>query len=178
MQKRNGHDDIKNPDARLNPSETLGAYLRDKRLSRNVSLEEVSEATGITSTVLQALENEEREQLPAEVYVKAFYKKYAEHLGIDPSEVQAKYQEHTQGFNNIGKKAHFNTVITLKGQEENHFPEILRRALLPLAIIISGVLLYWIYKNYLSAYNPLGFYREHYHSVYSFLFTRPSVFFC
>ncbi len=169
---------MKNPDARLSSSETIGAYLRDKRLSRNISLEEVAGATGITSTVLQALEKEEWDQLPAEVYVKGFYKKYAEYLGMDSSDIQAKYQQQTQGLKKIRSRAHFNTVITLKGQEENDFAGILRRAILPLAIVIIGALLYWIYKNYLSVYNPLGFYPQHYPSVSSVLLTHPSVFFC
>jgi len=178
MPKRNGPGNMKNPQARLDASVTIGAYLRDKRLGRNVSLEEVSAATGITSPVLQALENEEREKLPAEVYIKAFYKKYAEYLGLDSAEIQAKYQQQAGVMKKPRSRAHLSTVITLKGQEENIFGEILRRLFLPLAILGLGVLLYWLYKNYLSPFNPLGIYREYYPSVCPFLPANPADFFC
>jgi len=158
-QKRDGQADKENHDAR-SPSESLGSYLRGKRMSRNITLEEVSDSTGISITILQALENEDREELPAEVYIKAFYKKYAQYLNVDYEEAQAKYQQKVQSVRKSGQPANFNTVITIKGQEENLVVEILRRLFLPLIILVLGVLIYWFYKNYLTSYNPLGFYQE------------------
>ena len=61
--------------------------MQERRISLNIGLEEVSEATGISPGVLKTLENDDREQFPAEVYVKAFYKKYVEFLGLDPEEI-------------------------------------------------------------------------------------------
>ncbi|KPJ99787.1 MAG: hypothetical protein AMJ60_03740 [Desulfobacterales bacterium SG8_35] len=147
-------------------------------MSRGIALEEVSDSTGISAAVLQALENEDREQLPAEVYVKAFYKKYAEYLGVDFEEIQVKYQQQTKSLKKTGQSSNFSTVITLKGQEENLLTEILRRLFLPLAILILGVLLYWIYKNYLTPFNPLGFYQKHLPSVCSFLRSNSPDFLC
>ena len=147
-------------------------------MSQGVALDEVSESTGISPAVLQALENEDREQLPAEVYVKAFYKKYAAYLGVDFEEIQAEYKLQAQTLEKTGQSSGFSTVITLKGQEENLFTEILRRLFLPLAILILGALLFWIYKNYLTPYNPLGFYRKHFPALCSFLFSSASDFFC
>ncbi len=169
MQKNSDHGDMKNHDAQLGSLDTIGAYLRDKRMARDIGLEEVSEATGISPAVLQALENEDRKQLPAEVYIKAFYKKYAEYLGLDPEEIQAKYLQQTESPKKPGRRSGFSTVITLKGQEENLFAEILRRLFLPVIILVSGLLLYWIYKNYLEPHNQLGFYQEHFPSLCSHL---------
>jgi cytoskeletal protein RodZ len=67
--------------------------LQERRISLNIGLEEVSEATGISSGVLKTLENDDREQFPAEVYVKAFYKKYVEFLGLDPEVILSAYQQ-------------------------------------------------------------------------------------
>ena len=91
--KRSGHGDKKNHDARKDSARTIGTYLRDKRMNRDIDREEVSAATGISSTVLGALENDDRDNLPAEVYVKAFYRKYAEYLDVDFEELQARYQQ-------------------------------------------------------------------------------------
>ena len=125
-------------------------------MGRDIALEEVSESTGITTSVLQALENGDREKLPAEVYIKAFYKKYAEYLGLDTEEIQVKIQQPAQDLKKAGSRSDFSTVITLKGQEENLFVAILRRLFLPIIILLLGVLFYWLYKNYLTPYNPLG----------------------
>jgi cytoskeletal protein RodZ len=46
--------------------------LRNRRLSGNITLEEVSGSTGITTAILQTLEVEDREGLLAEVYINAF----------------------------------------------------------------------------------------------------------
>ena len=130
--------------------------MQEKRLGLNVGLEEVSEATGISPGVILALEDEDRERLPAEVYIKAFYKKYAEYLNLDPDEIQAQYEQQSGSLKKGGNKHSFSTVITLKDKEENLFVEIVRRLLLPLAIILLGILLYWLYKNYLSTHNPFA----------------------
>ena len=91
MQKSNESIEKGNYDARLNFSETLGSYLRNRRLSRNINLDEVSGSTGITTAILQALEDKDREELPAEVYINAFYKKYAQYLEADSEEIKVKY---------------------------------------------------------------------------------------
>jgi cytoskeletal protein RodZ len=143
--------------------------LREKRRQRALGLEEVSEATGISTNVLQALENEDRTQLPAEVYVKAFYKKYAKYLGINSAEIDTKYHQQDENLKKTGPRHHFSTVITLKGREENLFFEILRRLFLPLSILASGILVYWLYKNYLAPTDEIGFLKAHFPSVCSFV---------
>jgi len=159
---------MKNPDAGADSPRSIGAFLQETRLSRNINLEEVSAATGISLAVLRALESEEREKLPAEVYIKAFYKKYGEYLGLDTEDIYPQYRQQQPG-RNKGGRVDFNTVITLKDREENLFTEILRKVLLPIAILIAGALLYWIYKNYLASYTPFGFWREYHQSVCSLL---------
>ena len=133
--------------------------MRNRRLSRNITLEEVSGSTGITTAILQALEDEDREELPAEVYIKAFYEKYAQYLEADSEEIKVKYQQEATSIKKPGSTSGFNTVITIKGQEGTFLAETLRRLLLPVIVAASGLLLYWVYKNYLAPYNHLGFFQ-------------------
>jgi cytoskeleton protein RodZ len=133
--------------------------LQEKRISRNVGLEEVSEATGISSGVLKTLEDDDREQFPAEVYVKAFYKKYAKYLGLDPDEILSTYQQQSQRQSKKGGRYNFSTVVELKGHGESLFAEIARRLFVPIIVVLGGALLYWIYSNYLAPYNPLDFFK-------------------
>ena len=133
--------------------------MQEKRISRNIALEEVAEATGISVGVLKTLESNDREKLPAEVYIKAFYKKYAKYLELDPEELLSAYQQQSQKQSKTGGRFHFATVITLKGQGESLFAEIARRLFMPIVVVLGGVLLYWIYNNYLAPYNPIDFFK-------------------
>ena len=140
-------------------ADAIGAYLRKSRLSHNVGLEEVSEATGISPGILEILENDDREQFPAEIYVKAFYKKYAAYLELDPEEILSIYQQHSQKKNRKGSRFHFNTVVTLKRKGESLFIEIVRRSFVPIIVVLGGFLLYWIYSNYMASFNPIDFFK-------------------
>ena len=128
-------------------------------MGRSIGLKEVSEATGISPAVLKILENNDREQFPAEVYVRAFYKKYARYLGLDPEEILAAYQQNSQKQNKSGGRFNSSSVVTLKGQEENLFAEITRRLFIPIIVVLGSVLLYWIYRNYPASYNPIDFFK-------------------
>jgi cytoskeletal protein RodZ len=133
--------------------------LQEKRVSLNIGLEEVSEATGISTGVLKTLESDDREHFPAELYVKAFYKKYADFLELDPEEVLSAYQQKSQRRGKSRGRYSFGTVVTLKGQEESLFVEIARKFLVPIVVVLGAVSLYWIYSNYLSSYNPIDYFK-------------------
>lgn len=133
--------------------------MKQNRLRRNIDLEEVSEATGISTGVLKILESDTREQFPAEVYTKGFYKMYAEFLGLNPDEILSAYQQKSNRPGKSRDRSGFNTVITLKGQEENLIGDNIRKVLVPIFITIGCVLLYWIYVNYWAGRHFLDFYR-------------------
>ena len=61
----------------------LGELLREARLSRAYTLEEVERDTRINSAYLEALEHGRYEVLPAPVYTRGFVRSYARHLGLD-----------------------------------------------------------------------------------------------
>jgi len=133
--------------------------LQERRVSLNIGLEEVSEATGISPGVLKTLENDDREQFPAEVYVKAFYKKYVEFLGLDPEVILSAYQQQSHKKSKARGRFNSSTVVTLKGQEEALFSGISRKLFVPIIVVLGAVLLYWIYSNYLASYNPIDFFK-------------------
>ena len=133
--------------------------MQERRISLNIGLEEVSEATGISPGVLKTLENDDREQFPAEVYVKAFYKKYVEFLGLEPEEILAAYQQQSHKKSKARGRFNSSTVVTLKGQEEALFAGISRKLFVPIIVVLGAVLLYWIYSNYLASYNLIDFFK-------------------
>jgi cytoskeleton protein RodZ len=61
----------------------VGKQLRDARTRRELTLQEVEAATKIRDRYLQALENEDWDQLPGDTYARAFIRTYAGILGLD-----------------------------------------------------------------------------------------------
>lgn len=69
------------------PLETVGAFLREERNRRGVTLEEISDRTKINVRFLDALERGDQSILPAEAFVRGFLRAYARYMGINPEEV-------------------------------------------------------------------------------------------
>ena len=74
----------------------LGAFLRQTREEKQVTLEELAEKTKIRKAYLEAIEGGDQDVLPDEVYVRGFLRIYAKVLGIDPDEVIRMYDQGEQ----------------------------------------------------------------------------------
>jgi cytoskeletal protein RodZ len=69
----------------------LGATLRKARLERGLSLQEVEATTKVRSKYLQALEEEDFDQLPPPVYARGFLRSYIRFLELDEEELLQLY---------------------------------------------------------------------------------------
>ena len=69
----------------------LGGQLRAERERRGAGLEQVSEATKIRKTYLEALEAHDWTALPADVFTRGYVRTYAEYLGLDPEHLLKVY---------------------------------------------------------------------------------------
>ncbi|KIL41402.1 hypothetical protein SD70_07045 [Gordoniibacillus kamchatkensis] len=69
----------------------LGQLLRNARIERKISLDELQETTKIRKRYLEAIEEGNFKVLPGSFYVRAFIKSYAETVGLDPNEVLKLY---------------------------------------------------------------------------------------
>jgi cytoskeletal protein RodZ len=61
----------------------IGATLREARMRAKIDINEVEARTKIRAKYLRAIENEEWDLLPGEVYVKSFLRTYGDYLGLD-----------------------------------------------------------------------------------------------
>lgn len=73
---------------------SFGRYLMARRLEQGIHLGEVAKATRIGVDMLQSIENEAHDQLPAEVFVKGFLRAYAKAIGADGDKAIALYIQH------------------------------------------------------------------------------------
>ena len=69
----------------------IGKTLADRRASRSLSLEKVMQSTKIRLPYLQAIERGEWNELPGEVYVRGFVRRYAQYLGLDGDKLMEPY---------------------------------------------------------------------------------------
>jgi cytoskeleton protein RodZ len=64
-------------------ADSVGSKLREARTRRKLSLADVEAATKIRGRYLQAMENDQWEQLPGDTYARAFVRTYGRFLGLD-----------------------------------------------------------------------------------------------
>lgn len=73
-------------------ADTVGQQLRARRQSLELSLDEVAESTKIRAWYLEALEEDNRARLPADVYALGFLRAYARHLGLDAGDLVDRWR--------------------------------------------------------------------------------------
>lgn len=72
----------------------LGSYLREIRLKRSLSLENVAHKTKIQIRVLKAIEEARLESLPEPIYIKALIKQFADALELNGSDFASAFPAH------------------------------------------------------------------------------------
>jgi cytoskeleton protein RodZ len=75
----------------------IGDTLSEARTRRAVDLEEVHAATGIRPRYLEAIEQEDWDALPEEFYARAFIRKYAQYLEVNPEPLVEEYKRQQGG---------------------------------------------------------------------------------
>ncbi|MCA1764979.1 MAG: helix-turn-helix domain-containing protein [Desulfobulbaceae bacterium] len=70
---------------------TLGELLHRTRKAGHKTVEEAAEATKIPTNFIRALERDDFEKLPGEVFVRGFIRLYASYLGLDPDDTFKHY---------------------------------------------------------------------------------------
>ncbi len=70
-----------------------GSDLRNLRESVGIGIEEIYEVTRITASTLKAIEQDEYDKLPTDIYLRNFLKSYAEMLQIDSEKIIAGYMK-------------------------------------------------------------------------------------
>lgn len=75
----------------------IGSVFREARNRRKIDLSEVEAATRIRVRYLRAIENEEWDVLPGDVYTRGFIRTYATFLGLDGERLADDYRKSVEG---------------------------------------------------------------------------------
>lgn len=115
----------------------LGALLKAEREKRGLSHDQVVEITRLRRHFIEALENEDWNNLPSSVFVRGFIRSYARTLNLDEEKVFDLYESIAT-----------DETVPLKPLIE---PSITKRGWLVLLILIVGVMaaIIYLWKGYL-----------------------------
>ncbi|MER2000569.1 MAG: RodZ domain-containing protein [Lysinibacillus sp.] len=75
----------------------LGARLKEARLAKGYSLEDLQEITKIQKRYLIGIEEGNYSSMPGSFYVRAFIKQYADAVGLNPDELLDEYKREVPG---------------------------------------------------------------------------------
>ncbi|MFO0676067.1 MAG: helix-turn-helix domain-containing protein [Polyangiaceae bacterium] len=71
--------------------ETIGSSLRRQREEKRMGVAEVSRVTRIPLASLNAIESDQFDDLPGDVFVRGFLSSYARAVGLEADEILARY---------------------------------------------------------------------------------------
>ena len=82
-----------NNDIKSNPLNRIGNFIREARLSRDQSIEELASILKIGAHQLKAIEDGNADQLPEEVFVKAMVRRISQKLKLDTEFIMAEFNK-------------------------------------------------------------------------------------
>ncbi len=92
----------------------IGEALKQARESKEMSISEVAQETGIPEWKIRLIEDGQFDRVDAPFYVRNYIKTYAEFLGLDPTELLGQYEQKTTEVETKTKRVVFNgSLITL-----------------------------------------------------------------
>jgi cytoskeleton protein RodZ len=99
----------------------IGETLREARNRRKVDLSEVEAATRIRIRYLRAIEAEEWDVLPGDVYVRGFIRTYASYLGLDGDRLADDYRRGVSALEKGPQGADSVTALRQPGHSRSPF---------------------------------------------------------
>lgn len=129
---------------------TLGDKLRRIRIEKDLSLEEVYKETEIQIKHLEDLEFGRYQDLPGDIYAKAWIRKYAEFLGLDSQDLLVDYKIEKSVSDKLNSQKK-DKNISFKAKKINLQPSTVIRFIGILLIVLSVIsYLAWEIKNIIS----------------------------
>jgi cytoskeletal protein RodZ len=128
----------------------LGNRLKEARLAKGLSLEDLQSITKIQKRYLIGIEEGNYSSMPGNFYVRAFVKQYAEALQLNPDEIFETYKNEIPATHNEDLPEQLSRVKTRKTVAEGSSKifDIIPKVLIGVFIIgAAGVLYYFVVNN-------------------------------
>lgn len=119
----------------------LGTRLKEARIAKGYSLEDLQDLTKIQKRYLSGIENGKFDMMPGPFYVRAFIKQYAEAVGLNPDEMLELYKKEVPETELDPVQTVTTAPLRSRGisRSRNRFAEVLPKIIVALFIIIAIV---------------------------------------
>ena len=143
----------------------FGARLREARELKGITLKEIASATKISTSVLEALEQNEVSRLPGGIFSRAFIRSYANAVGLDPEKTVHEFlDEFSSEINESSTSAPSTTsghlTLTFEKEEDFESQRLMTRTLIRLLAVsvpLAGLIIYCGSGRQLdTVQNPIG----------------------
>ena len=127
----------------------LGNRLKEARLAKNLSLDDLQTITKIQKRYLIGIEEGNYDSMPGNFYVRAFIKQYAEALDLNPDEIFETYKNEIPASHN-DEMHHLSRVKTHKSISDGNSKifDILPKVLIGVFVIGVASVLYYFVANH------------------------------
>ncbi|WP_419888494.1 RodZ domain-containing protein [Neobacillus niacini] len=127
----------------------LGNRLKEARLAKGLSLEDLQAITKIQKRYLIGIEEGNYSSMPGNFYVRAFVKQYAEALQLNPEEIFETYKNEIPATHNDDLPEKLSRVKSRKSVSEGSSKifDIIPKVLIGVFIIGAAGLLYYFFVN-------------------------------
>jgi len=128
----------------------LGNRLKEARLAKGLSLDDLQTMTKIQKRYLTGIEEGNYSSMPGDFYVRAFIKQYVEALDLDPEEIFETYKNEIPATHTEELPQQLSRVKTHKVLSESNSKvfDILPKILIAIVVIgVASVLYYFITNN-------------------------------
>jgi|SRR3989344_7018326 len=127
---------------------TVGQLLKEARIAKGFTLEQVEKATKIRAKFLTAIENDDYQKMPAVPYIQGFIKNYSDFLSLRSTTILALFRrQFTQ--KNAQKKASIEAPLT-----ESSWKITPNKVIMVLIIILIAGLFSYFYFQYNALHTP------------------------
>ena len=137
----------------------LGNILKEARIAKNLSLDDLQEITKIQKRYLIGIEEGNYSLMPGNFYVRAFIKQYAEAIGLDPEELFEEFNNEipsTHADDIPGQLSRVKTKRTI-GEGSSKFLDVLPKLLIVIVVIGLFVFIWWyLSKNTGNETDPIS----------------------
>ena len=131
----------------------LGARLKEARLAKGYSIDDLQEITKIQKRYLASIEEGNYATMPGAFYVRAFIKQYAEAVGLNADELLETYKTDIPSPSNEEVSKSIPTTPsrrTLGGRSSNKLMEVFPMIVVALFIIAIIVIVWTLYQQRLG----------------------------
>ena len=137
----------------------LGTILKEARIAKNLSLDDLQEITKIQKRYLIGIEEGNYSLMPGNFYVRAFIKQYAEAVGLDPEKLFEEFNNEipsTHADDIPGKLSRVKTKQSI-GEGSSKFLDVLPKLLIVIVVIGLFVFIWWyLSKNTGNDTDPIS----------------------